>query len=54
MNLKDALNIFKKHFIQAALESHNWNQTETARELDIQRTYLSRLIKELNITVQKE
>ncbi len=54
MNLKDALNIFKKHFIQAALEAHNWNQTETARELDIQRTYLSRLIKELNITVQKE
>mgnify|MGYP005844962011 FL=1 len=54
MNLKDALTIFKKHFIQSALEAHNWNQTETARELDIQRTYLSRLIKELNLTVLKE
>ncbi len=53
-NLKDALTIFKKHFIASALEEHQWNQTETAKVLDIQRTYLSRLIKELGIANSKE
>ena len=48
-NLKDALNTFKKHFIRKALESNSWNQTETSAKLGIQRTYLSRLIKELDI-----
>jgi Nif-specific regulatory protein len=37
-----------------ALEDNHWNQTETAKVLDIQRTYLSRLIKELDITNPKE
>jgi Nif-specific regulatory protein len=53
-NLKTALTVFKKHFIQKALEEKNWNQTETAKALDIQRTYLSRLIKELEIANPKE
>ena len=48
-NLKNAVNSFKVHFIQKVLEENNWNQTEAARVLDIQRTYLSRLIKELSI-----
>ena len=48
-NLKNAVNIFKVHFIQKVLEENNWNQTEAAKALDIQRTYLSRLIKELSI-----
>jgi Nif-specific regulatory protein len=48
-NLKTAINVFKAHFIQKILEENNWNQTETAKALDIQRTYLSRLIKELDI-----
>ncbi|MDR2211075.1 MAG: sigma 54-interacting transcriptional regulator [Spirochaetaceae bacterium] len=48
-NLKNAINTFKAHFIQKVLEENNWNQTETARILGIQRTYLSRLIKELSI-----
>ena len=48
-NLKNAVNSFKVHFIQKVLEESNWNQTEAARILDIQRTYLSRLIKELSI-----
>ena len=48
-NLKDALNTFKKHFIRKALEHNSWNQTETSVKLGIQRTYLSRLIKELDI-----
>ena len=50
--LKDAINLFKKHFIFRALETHGWRQTETAKLLGIQRTYLSRLIKELNIKRQ--
>lgn len=53
-SLKEALNIFKKHFIQKALEENAGNQTETAKALDIQRTYLSRLIKELDIGNFKE
>jgi len=48
--LKTALNAFKASFVRNALDENGWNQTETARALDIQRTYLSRLIKELGIT----
>ncbi|MDR3145425.1 MAG: sigma 54-interacting transcriptional regulator [Treponema sp.] len=48
-NLKDAINSFKAQFIRRVLEENNWNQTESARDLDIQRTYLSRLVKELDI-----
>jgi len=48
-NLKNAVNNFKVHFIQKVLKENNWNQTEAAKALDIQRTYLSRLIKELSI-----
>ena len=53
-NLKTAINAFKSYYIRKALEDNKWNQTETARALDIQRTYLSRLIKELEIDVLKE
>lgn len=48
-SLKDAITLFKTHFLKKALEAHSWNQTETAKALGIQRTYLSRLIKELEI-----
>ena len=47
--LKDSMNLFKKHFIRHTLEQNGWNQTVTAKVLGIQRTYLSRLIKELDI-----
>jgi Nif-specific regulatory protein len=53
-SLKEAITAFKTHFIRNSLENKGWNQTETAKALDIQRTYLSRLIKELSITQQKE
>jgi Nif-specific regulatory protein len=53
-NLKTAINVFKAHFIQKVLEENHWNQTESAKALDIQRTYLSRLIKELDIMNSKE
>ena len=48
-SLKTALNVFKSNFIRKVLDENGWNQTETSKYLDIQRTYLSRLIKELNI-----
>jgi Nif-specific regulatory protein len=53
-DLKTAINVFKTHFIRKVLEEHHGNQTEAARTLDIQRTYLSRLIKELEISNPKE
>jgi Nif-specific regulatory protein len=49
-NLKDAVNCFKKIFITKTLNNNGWKQTKTARLLGIQRTYLSRLIKELKIS----
>jgi Nif-specific regulatory protein len=53
-NLKTAINVFKASFIRKVLEENNWNQTEASRVLVIQRTYLSRLIKELKIINPKE
>ena len=46
---KSAVNDFKKSFIVKILNEHKWNQTAAAEKLGIQRTYLSRLIKELEI-----
>jgi Nif-specific regulatory protein len=48
-NLKVAINLFKAGFICRVLEENNWNQTDASRALAIQRTYLSKLIKELKI-----
>jgi Nif-specific regulatory protein len=48
-DLKTAMNDFKKRFIRAALEKNKWNQTRTAEVLKIERTYLSRLVKELGV-----
>ena len=47
--LETALRRFKKQFIRKTLESTGWNQSKAAQILDIQRTYLSRLIKELDL-----
>lgn len=47
--LQQALNQFKKKFISELLMQSGGNQTQTAKILNIQRTYLSRLIKELSI-----
>lgn len=49
--LKDALNNFKKKFLTQSLSFCGGNRTAAAKMLDIQRTYLSRLIKELDINV---
>ncbi|MDR2796207.1 MAG: sigma 54-interacting transcriptional regulator [Spirochaetaceae bacterium] len=48
-SLKAALNAFKEHFIREVLAEHEWNQTKTARALDIQRTYLAKIIRDFNI-----
>ena len=48
-NLKTAINAFKANFIRNVLEECDWNKTDAARVLVIQRTYLSKLIKELKI-----
>jgi Nif-specific regulatory protein len=53
-SLKDSLNLFKKHLIRSTLLENDWNQTIAAEKLEIQRTYLSRLIKELGIERSNE
>jgi Nif-specific regulatory protein len=47
--LKEAVKLFKKQFVILNLEKNSWNQSETARRLDLERTYLSRLIREFEI-----
>lgn len=47
--LKSAINAFKRSFVIKILEENDWNQTKAAKVMDIQRTYLSRLLNELNI-----
>ena len=48
--LKKAINKFKKKYIIDTLSANNWNQSKTSTVLGIQRTYLSRLMKELEIS----
>ena len=52
--LKEAINLFKRHFVTDTLKKNGGVQKHAARELGIQRTYLSRLIKELNISLTNE
>ncbi len=52
--LKKAVTNFKKEYIIRTLKYNSWNQLKTAEMLGIQRTYLSRLIKELDIVNNKE
>ncbi len=47
VTLKEAMNEYKNKYILQVLESNDWNVTRSAKILGIQRTYLSRLIKEL-------
>ena len=51
-SLKDAQDIFKKSYVIKTLEQLGGNRTRAAEVLEIQRTYLSRLIKELGIDFQ--
>lgn len=47
--LKTALNHFKREYLIKILNENGWNQTATAKILDIQRTYVSKLMNELGI-----
>jgi len=49
LQMDEAILKFKHEFITRTLQFTNYNQTEAAKLLDIQRTYLNRLIKELKI-----
>ena len=48
-SLKTAVNAFKKSYVTKILEENDWNQTKAAKVLGIQRTYVIRLIDELQI-----
>lgn len=48
-SLKTALDSFKKEYVTRILEENGWNQTKSAKILGIQRTYVIRLINELQI-----
>ena len=47
--LKSAVNRFKKKYIEKILMQVGWNQTEASHVLDVQRTYVTKLIQELDI-----
>jgi transcriptional regulator with GAF, ATPase, and Fis domain len=49
-SLKEANDAFRQTFITNTLKSTGGNRTKAAKILDVQRSYLSRLIKELQIT----
>jgi Nif-specific regulatory protein len=50
LSLKEALDAFKKEFILMNLRNTNGNRSLAAKNMQIQRTYLSRLITKFNIT----
>lgn len=50
-NLKEARNEWEKEYILTSLKKHNWNITNTAESLGIQRTYLHRRLNQLGITI---
>lgn len=51
--LKNATEAFKKEYLTKILEYNGWNQTKAARVLGIQRTYVIKLINELDIRRNK-
>ncbi len=51
--LKAAVNRFKKAYIKRILDEVSWNQTKACKILDVQRTYVSRLLNELHIREER-
>ncbi|MCF0241378.1 MAG: hypothetical protein HUK25_02000 [Treponema sp.] len=47
--MKTALDSFKRYYVTKILEENGNNQTQAAKILGLQRTYVSRLLNELNI-----
>jgi DNA-binding NtrC family response regulator len=48
-DLRCAVRRFKRAYVTRALDKTGWNQTKAAKNLRIQRSYLSRLLNELEI-----
>ena len=48
-SLKSALDRFKKMYVTGILNETRWNKAAAARILDVQRTYVFRLMRELDI-----
>jgi Nif-specific regulatory protein len=48
-DLRGAMRRFKRAYVTRALDKTGWNQTKAAKNLRIQRSYLSRLLNELEI-----
>jgi len=51
---KEAVTVFKRRIVRQALVDAGGNQTRAAAELGLQRSYLNRLIKELDAQPDKE
>jgi two-component system nitrogen regulation response regulator NtrX len=49
-SLKQARKIFEKEYIHNALKKNNWNLSQTATDLNIEKSYLNKKIKALRIT----
>lgn len=45
----DAIEQFSRHILEKAMRRSNWSQSKAAELLSLQRTYLSRLLKQKNI-----
>ncbi len=48
-SLAEAIYNYKKYYVHHILEECGWNNTKAAKVLDVQRTYISRLMTELDI-----
>jgi len=54
LSFKEAVSAFKRRYLGEALARAGGNQTKAAEELDLQRSYLNRLLKELGVRADHE
>jgi len=52
-SLKEALDSFKREFLQSNLDHQGGSVKDTAKVLGIQRTYLSRLISKYSLSTRR-
>ncbi len=53
-SLKEARDEFEKIYILKALQSNSWNISQTAKILDMERTYLYKKIKTYDLEIYKK
>ena len=51
---KEAVTAFKRRYLSEALVRAGGNQTRAAEDLDLQRSYLNRLLKDLGVRSEGE